>query len=251
MTNFFRIITVLFFPVIFLCQFPTCSATVLKEEYSIVGYTPEDLASPERLIDLFELWMRKHSKSYGSIEEKWARLEIFKDNLIHVDETNQKRTSYWVGLNEFADLSHEEFKATHLGMLRRRHQKGGPFSFRYAHVSDLPKSVDWREKGAVTGVKNQGSCGSCWAFSTVAAVEGINQIVTGNLTSLSEQELIDCDTNFNKGCRGGLMDHAFEFIIKNGGIHTEDDYPYVTKEGTCEHKKVVKQSNFHTHTLSH
>lgn len=218
-----------------------CSS-VLARDFSIVGYSPEDLTSMDKLIDLFESWMSRHGKIYKSIEEKMHRFEVFKDNLKHIDERNKKVTSYWLGLNEFADLSHGEFKEMYLGLKAEMPRKtASSEEFTYRDVVDLPKTVDWRKKGAVTNVKNQGACGSCWAFSTVAAVEGVNQIVTGNLTALSEQELIDCDTTFNSGCNGGLMDYAFSFIVSNGGLHKEDDYPYLMEEGTCDEKKEQTQ----------
>ncbi|KAJ8501021.1 hypothetical protein OPV22_011573 [Ensete ventricosum] len=222
--------------------FCTVILFAMAKDFSVVGYSPEDLASEETLIYLFENWMAEHSKSYASFQEKLRKFEIFKDNLKHIDDTNTRRKSYWLGLNEFADMSHEEFKHRYLGLntdlpkikdIRFKARE----TFMYEKAANLPESVDWRKKGAVTPVKNQGGCGSCWAFSTVAAVEGINQIVTGNLTSLSEQELIDCDTIFNHGCNGGLMDYAFAFIIASGGLRTEEDYPYLTEGGTCEEKR--------------
>ncbi|KAJ1261187.1 hypothetical protein BS78_09G008500 [Paspalum vaginatum] len=218
--------------------------------YSIVGYSPEDLVSHDRLIKLFEEWVAKHRKAYASFEEKLRRFEVFKDNLKHIDEINKKVSSYWLGLNAFADLTNEEFKATYLGLNTRPSRptrssgSSGSGSFRYAGVAadELPKEVDWRKKGAVTEVKNQGQCGSCWAFSTVAAVEGINAIVTGNLTSLSEQELIDCSTDGNNGCNGGVMDYAFSYIASSGGLHTEEAYPYLMEEGECDQKAGGEQA---------
>ncbi|ERN11571.1 cysteine protease XCP1 [Amborella trichopoda] len=205
-------------------------------DFSIVGYSPEDLASDEGLISLFQSWASKHGKVYRDFEEKLRRFEIFKDNIKWIDETNRENKSYWLGLNEFADMSHEEFKEKYLGVKPIFPKRNGGQNFRYKDVENIPKSMDWRKKGAVIGVKNQGQCGSCWAFSTVAAVEGINKIITGNVTSLSEQELIDCDTR-NDGCNGGLMDYAFSYIISNGGIHAEEDYPYLMKESECQEKK--------------
>ncbi|XP_006653960.1 cysteine protease XCP2-like [Oryza brachyantha] len=208
-------------------------------EFSIVGYAEEDLASHDRLIELFEKWVAKYRKAYASFEEKVRRFEVFKDNLKHIDEINKKVTSYWLGLNEFADLTHDEFKAAYLGLTPAPARKTGSVSeFRYSDADgEVPKEMDWRKKGAVTEVKNQGQCGSCWAFSTVAAVEGINAIVTGNLTSLSEQELIDCSTDGNNGCSGGLMDYAFSYIASSGGLHTEEAYPYAMEEGDCDLEK--------------
>nr|AAC49406.1 cysteine proteinase [Zinnia elegans] len=209
-----------------------------SHEFSILGYAPEDLTSIHKVIHLFESSLVKHSKIYESFDEKLHRFEIFMDNLKHIDETNKKVSNYWLGLNEFADLTHEEFKNKFLGFkgeLAERKDESIE-QFRYRDFVDLPKSVDWRKKGAVSPVKNQGQCGSCWAFSTVAAVEGINQIVTGNLTVLSEQELIDCDTTFNNGCNGGLMDYAFAYVTRNG-LHKEEEYPYIMSEGTCDEKR--------------
>ncbi|XP_020219761.1 cysteine protease XCP2 [Cajanus cajan] len=168
---------------VLVCSFFLFASLAFGRDFSIVGYSSEDLKSMDKLIELFESWMSKHNKIYESIEEKLLRFEIFKDNLKHIDETNKVVSNYWLGLNEFADLSHQEFKKKYLGLkVDYSTRRESPEEFSYKDV-ELPKSVDWRKKGAVTPVKNQGSCGSCWAFSTVAAVEGINQIVTGNLTS--------------------------------------------------------------------
>ncbi|KAK2984203.1 hypothetical protein RJ640_017316 [Escallonia rubra] len=107
-------------------------------------------------------------------------------------------------------------------------------SFKYENVTAVPSSMDWRKKGAVTSVKDQGQCGSCWAFSAIAATEGINQLTTGKLISLSEQELVDCDkTGEDQGCEGGYMEDGFEFIIKNKGIASEAQYPYDAADRTC------------------
>ncbi|QHN88521.1 Cysteine proteinase RD21a [Arachis hypogaea] len=200
----------------------------------------------EEVMAMYEEWLVKHGKksSNGLLSgESKNRFEIFKDNLRFIDEQNSlPNRTFQLGLNRFADLTNEEYRAKYLGTRmdpNRRMMKAKTRSNRYApRVGDkLPESVDWRKEGAVVAVKDQGGCGSCWAFSTIAAVEGINKIVTGDLISLSEQELVDCDTSYNEGCSGGLMDYAFEFIINNGGIDSEADYPYTGFDGTCDQNR--------------
>ncbi|KAL8143707.1 hypothetical protein V2J09_016739 [Rumex salicifolius] len=213
------------------------------DEHHVTSSSPS-VRSDAELHHMYESWLVKHKKNYNALGEKEKRFEIFKDNLRFIDEHNAAgEPTYKLGLNKFADLTNDEFRSMYLGAkmdLQGRRNLKTKRSDRYLFRAgeELPESVDWREKGAVAAVKNQGQCGSCWAFSTIAAVEGINQIVTGNLTTLSEQELVDCDKTYNAGCNGGLMDYAFDFIINNGGLDTEDDYPYTAKDGTCDQYRV-------------
>ncbi|XP_042397930.1 senescence-specific cysteine protease SAG39-like [Zingiber officinale] len=186
-------------------------------------------------------WMAEHGRVYRDEAEKRRRFNIFKSNVELIDSFNAAagKHKYTLGVNQFADMTNEEFKASHTGfrnvIAARPVRKGG---FRYENVSATPASVDWRAEGAVTPVKDQGSCGSCWAFSAVAAVEGITKLTAGELISLSEQELVDCDVEGgDQGCSGGLMDYAFEFIIGNGGLATEAQYPYQGVDGDCSEEK--------------
>jgi len=142
-------------------------------------------------------------------------------------------------MNHFGDLSHEEFKSLHLSGLKlnltKFHGSQTPVIRATAGAGD--DSWDWRNKGAVTPVKNQGQCGGCWSFSSTGATEGCDAIKTGTLPSLSEQNLIDCSSSYgNQGCNGGLMNNAFDYIIANKGIDSESSYPYEAKDAKCRFK---------------
>jgi len=197
------------------------------------------------LATIFAEWTRRHGRSYAS-ESEWARrFEIFADNLAYVREhrASNPGASFSLGLNGLADLHVDEFRATYLGTHPDDAMRGtlpprasgslGGVSFTPADLNGSD-SLSWVAEGAVTDVKNQRACGSCWSFSTTGAIEGINKIVGGELVALSEQELVDCDTIQDHGCQGGLMDFAFEFVEKNGGLDTEEDYPYRAMQGQCD-----------------
>lgn len=190
----------------------------------------------------FDDFMKTYGRTYSSKAERSKRFEIFAQNLAKIEAQNAKGYSYTLAVNEFADVSPEEFTATNLGMgtggskqLRATLGKT-PFlgTHRYSGAA-LPDAIDWTEQGAVNPVKNQGRCGSCWAFSSMGALEGAWQIATGKLVSFSEQQLVDCSKEENKGCQGGSMELAFEYL-ESQHVCTEESYPYMGADGECTQK---------------
>ncbi|KAL6544847.1 hypothetical protein OROMI_023709 [Orobanche minor] len=191
------------------------------------------------MVEKHEQWMFEFGRDYNDdADEKAKRLEIFSDNVEYIESFNDATAgakSYKLGLNKFADLTNEEFRASRNGYKLPEFRQNYPSMslINYEESDDVPSSIDWREEGAVTGVKSQGECGGCWAFSAVAAVEGINKLKTNELVSLSEQELLDCDTSLNRGCNGGTINYAFDFITHNG-LSSDYEYPYKGfVNGTC------------------
>jgi C1A family cysteine protease len=185
--------------------------------------------------DEFVAYAKQFNKVYTS-EELFARFQNFADNKKIIDDHNAKGLSWEMGVNQFTDLTAQEFSDLYLGYIPRSNDY---LRSRNEHVIPagqvMGDSLDWRTKGVVTPVKDQGQCGSCWAFSTTGSVEGANALKSGKLVSVSEQQLVDCaGAQGNKGCNGGLMDDAFEYIIKNNGIGSEDSYPYTARDGKCK-----------------
>ncbi|XP_072968379.1 senescence-specific cysteine protease SAG39-like [Typha angustifolia] len=192
--------------------------------------------SDKRMAARYKNWMAKYGKAYRTSEERRRRFEVFKNNVDYIESANGR--SYNLTVNRFADMTNEEFMATHGGFKGPREARQAT-PFMYENVTGLPSSIDWRSEGAVNPIKDQGDCGSCWAFSAVAAVEGITKIKKGKLLSLSEQELVDCDIKGeNEGCNGGFMQDAFKFIKSNKDITTEADYPYQAVDGQCNNAKL-------------
>lgn len=198
-------------------------------------------ATPPKEIDrAFEDFVRDFDKSYSNDVERTQRFEHFAATYELIMSENEKGHKHKLGINSFSDMTPDEFATTHFGYKKPEKLWGSTRNLG-THIykgAPLVDSVDWVAKGAVTPVKNQGQCGSCWSFSTTGALEGAWQIATQNLVSMSEEMLVDCSTE-NHGCGGGSMDLAFEYVEKSG-ICTETSYPYTGRASACKASSCTK-----------
>jgi len=201
---------------------------IMKVAAILVLLAVAALARPEKEYRAaFLKFMREYGKHYSQSEFA-AKYSVFKANMDFVEDFNTKGL-HEVGINKFADLTSAEFNAIYNGM--NVHVEPSTIHYVPSVTADI---VNWVTKGAVTPIKNQGQCGSCWAFSAIAGTEGANFLATGKLPNLSEQNLVDCSTaQGNQGCNGGLMTQAFDYI-KIAGVDTEASYPYTAQDGTCK-----------------
>ncbi|XP_010514873.1 PREDICTED: thiol protease aleurain-like [Camelina sativa] len=181
----------------------------------------------------FSRFAHRFGKKYESVEEMKLRFSVFKENLDLIRSINKKDLPYKLSVNQYADMTWQEFQRHRLGAAQNCSAtlKG---SHKVTEAA-VPDTKDWRDDGIVSPVKNQGHCGSCWTFSTTGALEAAYHQAFGKKISLSEQQLVDCAGTFNNfGCHGGLPSQAFEYIKYNGGLDTEEAYPYVGKDGDCK-----------------
>ncbi|KAK1344479.1 hypothetical protein QTO34_013176 [Cnephaeus nilssonii] len=204
--------------------------------FLIARYLGRASAAPKRYGSLearWHQWKATHRKVYGPNEEGWRR-SVWEKNMkmidLHNQEYNLGRQTFTLAMNAFGDMTNKEFIQVRNGLQNQKHKRRRVFREPYA--AEIPPTVDWREEGYVTPVNNQGQCGSCWAFSATGALEGQMFWKTGKLISLSEQNLVDgSQAQGNEGCNGGLMNNAFQYVKSNGGLDSEESYPYQVKLG--------------------
>jgi C1A family cysteine protease len=183
----------------------------------------------------FSNFQERFSRRYENIQELEARFQIFRSNLRNIILHNLDHSqNFTMGINQFTDLTPQEFKDQYVGGLKVEVGSYGCKSFS-SNAAGAPASIDWRNKGAVTSVKDQGQCGSCWTFSATGAIEGAWAVSKGQLVDLAEQQLVDCATGISygsHGCSGGMMEGAFKYVIEHGQCSLAS-YPYTAKDGTC------------------
>jgi len=195
-------------------------------------------ASPEVYKDQFEAFITQYSRKYESTEEYAKRLSIFADNMVFADKLNKADPNAEFGVTKFMDLTPQEFKQYYLmsnfSSPKVRGERVPLLDFDNQNLSwdALPPNFDWRNEGVVTGVYNQGQCGSCWAFSTTENVESMWKRAGHALINLSMQQLVDCD-RYSDGCGGGNPPNAFQYLIQQGGQDTFGAYPYAGVNEAC------------------
>ncbi|KAL6851524.1 hypothetical protein ACP4OV_020457 [Aristida adscensionis] len=202
----------------------------------------------------FASFVRRFGKSYRDDAERARRLAVFRANLRRARRHQRLDPTAVHGVTKFSDLTPAEFRRQFLGLRRPALPRSPPpHEAPILPTDGLPADFDWRDHGAVGPVKDQGSCGSCWSFSTSGALEGAHYLATGKLEVLSEQQMVDCDhecdpsdsRSCDAGCNGGLMTTAFSYLMKAGGLESEKDYPYTGMGGKCtfDKSKIVAQVN--------
>jgi C1A family cysteine protease len=190
----------------------------------------------QEIQDAFKKWKEGRKRLYNNGKEEDNRLRIFADNYKMVKKMQSENRTYEVELNKFADMSTEEFASTYLGT-RPPTMRSNNEQLLEATTATLPASVDWRTRNAVTPIKNQGSCGSCWSFSAIGALESLYAIKYGILKSFSEQQLVDCSGSYGTyACNGGIMTAAFKYT-RDYGVELGSVYPYTGAKGTCKFDK--------------
>ena len=200
----------------------------------------------------FSLWLKEYLITVKNEDHRHRLFENWLSNDEYIEHVNHQNFTYTLGHNKFSGMSQSEYiDYFNLKNIFFDYQHGNKVDTEYVELAD---SVNWVESGAVTPVKDQGQCGSCWSFSTTGSLEGAYYIKYGKLLSFSEQQLVSCDNfkhgSHDMGCNGGLMDSAFQWIEQNNGLCLESDYSYVSgttgKSGSCETTcDVVKNSVIH------
>jgi len=208
----------------------------------------DDLLKFQPMLAFEDVWQNfklEHDKTYAHATEELVRKQVFLENLKKIEMHNYLHSkglkSYTLGVNKYADMESSEFVKMMNGWKMNNSTRSGATYMSPNVPMALPDSVDWRTQGYVTGIKDQGQCGSCWSFSATGSLEGQHFRKNGQLVSLSEQNLVDCSRKYgNNGCEGGLMDFAFQYINDNKGIDTESSYPYEAKDLTCRYNAANK-----------
>jgi len=203
------------------------------------------VVASKSISDDWEHFKTQYGKSYLSHLEETYRKGIFLDNQKMIDEHNAKfakgESTYEMGMNRFGDLTTREFAEMYNGLVANNTASKNDAPVHVNSGKCNKQLVDWRKEGALTEVKDQANCGSCWAFSATASLEAYNYFKTGKLISLSEQNLMDCSRGYgNHACLGGLMTNAFAYVTDNKGIDTEESYPYQAFGWFCRYKEENK-----------